>query len=131
MKEYCGIFISAFRAIDSQGYLDKSFFENTVVIKGHETKVEKIKQFTKYFSPFWKTEIGIRNANRTILCLHDELLNDESIEKMVYTVKPHLMQYYQLHGLKIFVAKLSKILYIQNLKLLIAIVEENLIFSRR
>lgn len=100
--DYCGIFIKAFKTIDSQGYLDKSFYDTTVSINGNEKTVRKIKQFTKYFSSFWKTEISIKEVSRTVLYLHDELLNDESIDKTVYTIKPHLMQYYQLHWFEDF-----------------------------
>lgn len=108
MNEYCGIFFNAFRNIDSQGYLNKSFFETTIIKNGNEINVGKIKQFTKYFSRFWKTEISIKDAHRTVLCLHDELLNDVSIEKMVYTIKPHLMQYYQLHWFEDFCSEIIK-----------------------
>lgn len=116
--EYCGTFINAFRIIDSQGYLDNSFLESTININGNDIVIGKIKQFTKYFSRFWKTEISIRDAHRTVLCLHDELLNDESIEKMVYTIKPHLMQYYQLHWFEDFCSEVIKSIISSEFKII-------------
>ena len=102
LTDYCKIFIDAFKCIDSQGYLDRKFYDGVVRINGNETTIGKLKQFTKYFSRFWKTEISTKNVKRTVLSLHDELLNEESIDKMVYTIKPHLMQYYQLHWFEDF-----------------------------
>jgi hypothetical protein len=101
-EDYCSTFLSAFNSIDAQGYLDKNFYDRSIVINGHETTVRAVNQFTKYFSPFWKTDISVKEVSRTILYLHDELLNDESINKIVYTIKPHLMQYYQLHWFEDF-----------------------------
>ena len=101
-EDYCGSFLSAFKYIDAQGYLEKSFYDETIVINGHQSMIREVNQFTKYFSPFWKTDISIKEVSRTVLCLHDELLNDESINKIVYTIKPHLMQYYQLHWFEDF-----------------------------
>jgi hypothetical protein len=114
--DYCGIFIKAFKIIDSQGYLDKSFYDTPVSINGNEIEVRKVKQFTKYFSPFWKTEISIKEASRTVLYLHDELLNDESIDKTVYTIKPHLMQYYQLHWFEDFCSEVIRNIVVPEFK---------------
>lgn len=108
VEDYCGAFIKAFRAIDNQGYLENNFLEEEITIHGETKKVGSIKQFTKWFSRFWKTDISIRDANRTVLYLHDELLNDESREKVVYTIKPHLMQYYQLHWFEDFCYEIIK-----------------------
>lgn len=107
-NDYCNIFINAFYEIDSRGYLGRDFFEKTLTIQGQEKKVDDIKQFKKYFAPFWKTEIDIRTVNRTVLCLHDELLNNESMVNMVYTIKPHLMQYYKLHWFEDFCSEIIK-----------------------
>lgn len=101
-KDYCSIFLSAFKAIDAQGYLNKSFYDTQIEINGHATTIGAVNQFNKYFSSFWKTDISIKEVSRTILYLHDELLNDESIKKIVYTIKPRLMQYYQLHWFEDF-----------------------------
>lgn len=101
-EDYCATFVSAFNCIDAQGYLEKSFYDRTIVINGYQSTLREVNQFTKYFSPFWKTDISIKEVSRTILYLHDELLNDESINKIVYTIKPHLMQYYQLHWFEDF-----------------------------
>jgi len=100
--DYCEIFLKAFQAIDAQGYLDKNFYCRTVMVNGRECTVKDINQFTKYFSAFWKTDISVKEVSRTVLYLHDELLNDESINKIVYTIKPHMMQYYQLHWFEDF-----------------------------
>lgn len=100
--EYFNTFVSAFKKIDYQGYFDKSFYSSSITINGHQTEVGNVKQFRRYFTPFWKTEISVKELNRTVLYLHDELLNDESLDKMVYTIKPHLMQYYQLHWFEDF-----------------------------
>ena len=59
----------------------------------------------RYFSPFWKTDIYVKDTKRTILYLHDELPNDESVDKIVFTIKPHLMQYYQMHWFEDFCTK--------------------------
>lgn len=107
-EDYCGSFLRAFKCIDAQGYLDKSFYDVTIVINGHQVTIREVNQFTKYFSPFWKTDISIKEVSRTILCLHDEILNDESINKIVYTIKPHLMQYYQLHWFEDFCSEVIK-----------------------
>lgn len=105
--DYSDIFIRAFRSIDSQGYLDRGFYGNEVSINGNElVPIGKVSQFTKYFARFWKTEISVKNVSRTVLCLHDELMNDETVDKMVYTIKPHLMQYYQLHWFEDFCSEI-------------------------
>lgn len=101
-SEYCKTFLKAFKTIDFQGYLGKKFYDEVITVNEHERKIRDIQQFTKYFSPFWKTNISIKNVSRTVLYLHDELLNDESINQVVYTIKPHLMQYYQLHWFEDF-----------------------------
>lgn len=106
--DYCKTFLEAFKIIDFQGYLDKKFFDKALVINDRECKVNDINQFTKYFSPFWKTDISVKKISRTVLYLHDELLNDESINKIVYTIKPHLMQYYQLHWFEDFCSNIIK-----------------------
>lgn len=105
---YSDIFIRAFRNIDLQGYLDRGFYSNEVSINGNITTIGKVSQFTKYFTRFWKTEISVKNVSRIVLCLHDELMNDETIDKMVYTIKPHLMQYYQLHWFEDFCGEIIK-----------------------
>ena len=117
-NDYCGTFLSAFNSIDAQGYLDKAFYDKPITINGHATTVRVVNQFTKYFSPFWKTDISVKEVSRTILCLHDELLNDESISKIVYTIKPHLMQYYQLHWFEDFCGKVIDNINIPELKIL-------------
>ena len=38
------IFVQAFHSIDQQGYFDNSFYEKSVVINGHQTKIGQIKQ---------------------------------------------------------------------------------------
>jgi hypothetical protein len=106
--DYCDIFLKAFQIIDSQGYLDKSFYDSSVIINGHDCIIRDINQFTKYFSLFWKTDISIKEISRTVLYLHDEILNEESINKIVYTIKPHLMQYYQLHWFEDFCDSIIK-----------------------
>lgn len=116
--EYCNIFLEAFNKIDFQGYLDKSFYDKEVIICGHKNKIREVNQFTKFFSPFWKTNISIRDTSRTVLYLHDELMNDESITKIVYTLKPHLMQYYQLHWFEDFCSNIVKNINITNFKII-------------
>lgn len=101
-NDYCNIFLEAFYKIDFQGYFDKSFLDKEVNIRGHRQKIRDINQFTKFFSPFWKTDISIKETSRTVLYLHDELINEDTIDKIVYTLKPHLMQYYQLHWFEDF-----------------------------
>ena len=117
-EDYCGTFLSAFNSIDAQGYLDKIFYDRPITINGHITTVRAVNQFTKYFSPFWKTDISVKEVSRTILCLHDELLNDESINKIVYTIKPHLMQYYQLRWFEDFCGEVICNINIPGLKIL-------------
>ncbi len=117
-EDYCGTFLSAFNSIDAQGYLDKTFYDRPITINGHATTVRAVNQFAKYFSPFWKTDISVKEVSRTILCLHDELLNDESINKIVYTIKPHLMQYYQLRWFEDFCGKVIDNINIPELKIL-------------
>lgn len=107
-EKYCRLFLSAFKIIDSNGYLEQVFYNQDVSISGHATKVKDLKQFTRYFSRFWKTDISDLTSDRTktILCLHDELPNEESRDKIVYTVKPFLKQYYQLKWFEDFCSHL-------------------------
>lgn len=116
--DYCSTFLSAFNSIDANGYLDKIFYDRSITINGHETTVRAVNQFTKYFSAFWKTDISVKEVSRTILCLHDELLNDESINKIVYTIKPHLMQYYQLHWFEDFCGEVIENIDMSDFKII-------------
>lgn len=105
-KKYCKIFLDTFQKIDREGYFDKTFynqkFYQEFMMPTGKLKNEEISQISKFFSPFWKTEIEGNHKSKVILCLHDELLNNESLEKVVYTFKPFLMQYYQLHWFEDF-----------------------------
>jgi len=117
-NEYCNIFLEAFNIIDFHGYLNKIFYDKEVTINGYKNKIREINQFTKYFSPFWKADISVKETSRTVLYLHDELINDESITKIVYALKPHLMQYYQLHWFEDFCVNIIKKLNIPSFRIL-------------
>lgn len=117
-NDYCKTFLEAFEIIDSHGYLDKSFYDRVIKVNERESKIVNINQFTKYFSPFWKSDISIKDVSRTVLYLHDEILNDESINKVVYTMKPHLMQYYQLHWFEDFCSNVIKKIDIRDFNII-------------
>lgn len=114
-EKYFDVFFRAFKCIDGQGYLDKAFLESKIKIGEHTTKINAVNQFTRYFSPFWKQEINIKDSSRIVLCLHDELQDNESIDKVVYTLKPYLMKYYQLHWFEDFCEKIIKNINIQGI----------------
>lgn len=107
-KNYCELFLRAFKAIDSNGYLDLAFFDQDVLIQGRSTKIKDLNRFTKFFTRFWKTDISDVTTNKlkTILCLHDELPTEESQDKIVYTLKPFLKQYYQLKWFEDFCSQM-------------------------
>ena len=119
-KEYCKIFLDAFKTLDLKGYLDQKFYDHPIVINGHQTIIRDCKQFTKYFSRFWKTDISdiVANKTQTILCLHDELPNDDSKDNIVYTIKPYLKQYYQLNWFEDFCAEIISEINIPGFKIL-------------
>ncbi|SET54813.1 hypothetical protein [[Clostridium] polysaccharolyticum] len=115
--EYSNFFLQAFREIDNNGFLHDSFFDKEVIINNHRTKLRQINQFTKYFSAYWKTEIPTKETSRSVICLYDEILNDENRQKVVYTMKPYLMQYYQLHWFEDFCSSLLKKINTKHFKI--------------
>lgn len=116
--KYCNVFLEAFDKIDFQGYLDKTFYDKEVTVSGYKNKIRDLNRFTKYFASFWKNDISVKETSRTVLYLHDELINDESLHKIVYTLKPHLMQYYQLHWFEDFCVRIIQNMNITTFRIL-------------
>lgn len=109
-KEYIKKFLNIFRKIDFDGYFNKKFYDKNlyqeVTLPDGTNKTVPIEQISKYFCPFWKAEIEVNDKTKTILCIHDELLNNESLDRVVYTFKPYLMQYYAQHWFEDFSVKI-------------------------
>ncbi len=89
-------FMKIFKKIDRDGYFKKNFykevmFQEKVLADGARISVP-INQVSKFFSPYWK--YSIRANQKEILCLHNEMPNDQKIEEYVYTFKPSLLGYY-------------------------------------
>lgn len=119
-RRYNSKFLSIFRKIDFDGYFDKESY-NELLYQDFTTpdgnRRVPISQISKYFSAFWKTEIEVNDKTKTILSLHDELLNNESVDKVVYTFKPFLMQYYQQHWFEDFSTQIIKTVDLSPFKL--------------
>lgn len=85
-------FLQIFRQIDTEGYFGKSFYDRVMYrIKKFNEKKEirvPINQVNKFFAPYWKYQISTAEKNKTVLCLHDEMPSDETVEEYVYTFKP-------------------------------------------
>lgn len=97
--EFFNLFRNSFNELDKVGYLNEEFFDNKVNINNNPPQaLKEVKQFFRWFSKFWKTEIKSQSKDHKILCLHDEINEYSSKdEKLVYTFKPNLLRYYQLY----------------------------------
>ncbi len=101
-------FMKIFKKIDRDGYFKKNFykevmFQEKVLADGARISVP-INQVSKFFSPYWK--YSIRANQKEILCLHNEMPNDQKIEEYVYTFKPSLLGYYLKNWFEDFTVKI-------------------------
>lgn len=105
-------FLQIFRQIDTEGYFGKSFYDRVMYrIKKINEKKEirvPINQVNKFFAPYWKYQISTAEKNKTVLCLHDEMPSDETVEEYVYTFKPSLMKYYLQSWFEDFTVEIIK-----------------------
>ncbi len=114
-------FREIFQQIDNEGYFGKKFYDRVMFQKKKISEEKELRvpinQISKFFSPYWKYQINTSDKNKAVLCLHDEMPSDETVNDYVYTFKPSLMKYYLQNWFEDFTIEIIKRIEFEGMQL--------------